>query len=421
MRYEMSIVHGPPEIENPTRSPKIERRVRRIIDAVRARGDDAVREFASELDGFTSDRFEASPGRVDALAAKVDSNVAKAMRTAHGRIVRFARAQKKMFEEIACEFEGHAASLAFVPVERVLCYVPGGRAPLPSTALMTVAPARVAGVREIAATTPRLTPEIAFAVKLAGAHRAFELGGAHAIAAFAFGTKSIPKVDMIVGPGGAYVTEAKRQLFGTVGIDMLAGPSEVCIVADDSANPALVAADLLAQAEHDPLSIPILLTPSESLADEVRREVARIASELNPEEHAARALKNGGIFILPSIDDCLSEAERLASEHVELFVRNPRRYARRLKNYGALFIGERSAEVFGDYAGGTNHVLPTGATARFLSGLWVGTFMLARYKLDVSDARGLIEAAASIAEAEGLTAHRAAALARKSTKGKAGG
>ncbi len=303
-----------------------------------------------------------------------------------------------------------------VPIQRVGVYVPGGSAPLPSSLLMGALPAQVAGVEEIiVCTPPNPDPTILAAAALCGLTRVFQVGGAQAIGAMAYGTETIPQVDKIVGPGNLFVTLAKQQVYGVVGIDSLAGPTETLIIADSSANPAWLAADLLAQAEHDPLAAAILLTPDSDLAARVQREVAQQLENLSRSSIITASLNHrSGVVLTPDLDTAMAMANAYAPEHFCLAVENPEAWIDRVKNAGALFVGEYSFEVLGDYVAGPNHVLPTGGTARFASTLSVYDFIkvMSVISLDAQTSAALSRPAERIAQAETLTGHAAAAAQR---------
>jgi histidinol dehydrogenase len=305
-----------------------------------------------------------------------------------------------------------------VPLERVGVYVPGGTAPLPSSLLMAAVPARVAGVDEVIACTPadkqtgHVSNIMLAAAHIAGINRLFTVGGALAVGALAYGTESIPRVDKIVGAGGLFTTAAKRQVFGVVGLDGIYGPTETVVVADDPADPAWVAADLLAQAEHDVLATAILLTPSRDLAEKVQVEVARQLETLSRAETAATALAGqGGAVITPDLETAIQLADAFAPEHLCLSVEEPERWAEKIRNAGGIFLGEHSFEVLGDYVAGPSHIMPTGGTARFKGPVNVLDFVkvVNIIGLDGETAAGLCPSAKRIADAESLTAHGAAA------------
>jgi len=301
-------------------------------------------------------------------------------------------------------------------VKHAGCYAPGGRYPLPSSVLMTVIPARVAGCEIVVVASPRPTDETLAAAHVAGADYILTVGGAQAIAAMAYGVGDIPACDIVVGPGNAFVTAAKKIVFGKVGIDMLAGPSEVLVLADESAKPDIVAADLIAQAEHDTAASSVLISTSSALIDEVEKELFTQLSVLPTADVAlASILKNGFSVCVKDLDKGIAVCDMLAPEHLEVHTKNPQDIANKLKSYGAVFIGEQCAEVTGDYASGPNHTLPTSGTARFSGGLSVLTFLCVRTYMSFNDAiesRPLIEDAVSFAKIEGLAGHGAAAKIR---------
>ncbi|MGE0433899.1 MAG: histidinol dehydrogenase [Planctomycetota bacterium] len=389
-----------------------------IIDAVRDRGDEAVSEFNLRFDRDALQPFELEGEALAAHVAGVAPAVKAALELAHERVRTFAQVQRDTARDAEWDdnASGVRAGVRWTPVDRVACYVPGGRFPLPSSALMTVTAARVAGVREVIVLAPRMAPETALAAQIAGADRLFRIGGPQAVAAAAFGTASVPRVDMIVGPGNAYVAEAKRLLIGRIGIDMIAGPSEVCIVADASADPARVAADLLAQAEHDPAAVPVLLTSDAALPAKVQAAIDAQCSRMSLPSFIGESLGRGAMVVLPSLDGCVAAANELAPEHLELHLPDDlaRDVATRVRHFGCLFIGEHSAEVFGDYLAGTNHVLPTAGSARHSSGLSPLTFLMPRTWLQMTAdaAASLSGPCVTLAEAEGLHGHAEAARLR---------
>ncbi len=394
--------------------------VREIVAAVRARGDVALREYTARFDRVTLDAW---PHPNPALGLElVAPEVAAALRAARDRLEQFHRRQPLtswMTNDL-----GGVLGQRFSPLSRVGVYVPGGTAPLPSTVLHTVTLARVAGVPEIIVATPPnpayaesgfVHPAILAAASLAGATQVLRIGGAQAIAALAYGTESISPVAKIVGPGNIYVTLAKKLVFGVVGIDGLAGPTETVVVADGGANPAWVAADLLAQAEHDILAAAILLTPSEPLALAVQAEVARQIERLDRAEIIAQTFERGsGIVLTRDLAEAVALADDFAPEHLCLAVRDPWSWVPQLKHAGGLFLGEHSFEVLGDYVAGPSHVMPTGGSARFASPLSVLDFvrLTSLVALDAETAARIAPAAEVLARAEGLTAHAAAARCR---------
>jgi histidinol dehydrogenase len=412
------------KIRNITGTNKLKREVSLIIDDVRLRGDDALAFYSEKFDLSKRRTFRIGQTEIDDALKTVPALELKAMKLALKNIRAFAKAQRAgigntlTFEPSPGLLLGHRIT----PVDSVCCYVPGGAYPLFSSAMMLVTPAKVAGVPRIAATTPvmkgtnAVNPKTLAALALAGADEIYAAGGVQAVAAFAYGTKQIKNVDLIVGPGNSYVAEAKRQCYGQVGIDFIAGPSEVLVIADDSADPAIVAGDLLAQCEHDKMAQAILVTDSEQFARQTLSELEHQLIGLSTAALAASSWKNyGEILIAESIDEAASYANERAPEHLELQTKHNTRLEKKLRNYGALFIGENAAEVFGDYAAGTNHTLPTMRAARYTGGLWVGTFLktLTFQKTSREAASKLARTTSLLARAEGLAAHSAAAERRK--------
>jgi histidinol dehydrogenase len=396
--------------------------VARILADVRRRGDAALRDWTARIDDLVLDDFEVKAQALEAAYDALPPDLAEAMDLAAGRIRDFHAHQPVSALSWTTEKMGGILGQRVVPLQRVGVYVPGGTAPLPSSLLMAVIPARVARVDEIVVCTPPGRPDgrvpdvTLAAAHIAGVDRLFRLGGAQAIGALAYGTGSAPQVDKIVGAGGLFTTLAKRQVYGQVGLDGLYGPTETIVVADDSADPAWVAADLLAQAEHDVLATAILLTPSRSLAEAVQAEVAQQVENLSRADVIAASLSNqGGIILTPDLDTAVHLADEFAPEHLCLSIREPDRWARRIRNAGGLFLGEHSFEVLGDYVAGPSHIMPTGGTARFNSPVNVLDFVkvVNFVALDPATATQIGPMAARIADAESLTAHGAAALARK--------
>jgi phosphoribosyl-ATP pyrophosphohydrolase/phosphoribosyl-AMP cyclohydrolase/histidinol dehydrogenase len=387
-----------------------------IVAAVKARGEAALREYAERFS-------EVPPGGAlfveravldRALAALPAGDRARLERVA-GRIRAFAEAQRRALGAVTVAIPGGEAGHWIAPVERAGCYAPGGRYPLPSSVLMTAVTARAASVQAVWVASPRPSSMTLAAAALAGADGLLAAGGAHAIAALAYGAGPIAPCDVVVGPGNRYVTAAKQLISGHVAIDMLAGPSELVVFADDSADPAMIAADLLAQAEHDPDAFPVLVTTDRAMGERVNDELSRQLADLPTAEVARAALANGGVLHVSSIEEGVAACDALAPEHLELVVRESEAVAPRLSHYGALFIGTRSAEVLGDYGAGPNHVLPTGGTARSTGGLSVYTFLRVRTWLRIDDgvaARPLIEDAAWFGRVEGLEAHARSAERR---------
>lgn len=388
--------------------------VSEIIIAVRERGDAAILELAKRFGDETPENFALTQEEIQAALSRLPAETRNLLERAAGNIRAFAGAVMGSLSPVRLERGEFTAGLDLRPVERAGCYVPGGRYPLPSTALMTAITARAAGVEELAIASPRVADEVVYAGTLAGVETFYRIGGAQAVAAFAFGTESVKAVEFIAGPGNAYVTEAKRQLQGLVGIDLLAGPSEVAIIADAPANPRWLALDMLAQCEHDPQARAWLLTDSRELAESVAEEIKQLAGELQLPGFIDESIAGGAILVLEHMDDCAAGANQLAPEHLQLSVADPQTLRERLTNYGALFVGYQACVPFGDYMAGPNHTLPTGRTARFAGGLSPLTFLRAQSYLEVgSNPDALTRDSAVLAQIEGLTAHAAAARARR--------
>ena len=391
--------------------------VSRIIDSVKSDGDQAVRTLTAQLEGMEYQSLEVAAADISAAADTVDSRVVEAFGHAADRIRRFHEAAKP---RDWMDFSSGYGCI-FRACESVGIYVPGGIVPLPSTVLMTAIPARVAGVRDVLLCSPASRdglpdPTVLAAARIAGVDRVFAIGGAQAVAAMAYGTETVPKVDMVCGPGNVFVTLAKKLVYGDVGIDGLYGPTETLIVADHTANPTLCAADLLAQAEHDPMARPVLLCTLKSLADSVSREVDARLRRLERASVARASVEGQGcIAVIPDLADAIEIANWFAPEHMCLSVEDPWSWVGRIRNAGALFIGDFSHEVLGDYVAGPSHVMPTSGTARFNSGVGVHTFLKTTpvIALDNEESIALTDAAAIMARAEGLTAHAEAAEIRR--------
>jgi histidinol dehydrogenase len=407
----------------PSRVPReIADTVDAILADVRARGDAALLELTARLDGFHASSVEALRIRPEEFAAAPEAlapAVAAGLAYAAERIERYHAAAAPKSWRLTDE-HGSVLGQEVRPLDRVGVYVPGGRAAYPSTVLMAAVPARVAGVREVVLVTPpaadgRVPPAVLAAARLAGVTEGWRLGGAQAVGALAYGTASVRRVDKIVGPGNVYVALAKARVFGEVGIDMLAGPSEVVIVADSSADPGWIAADLLAQAEHDPMARALLITDAPALVARVAAELGRQLPTLPRREIAAQALSaNGALVLVADLDGAVELANRLAPEHLELMVAVPAAWLPRVRHAGAVFLGAHTPEVVGDYVAGPNHVLPTGGTARFASPLGADDFVKRSSVIEYSPS-GLAAALPhldALAGVEGLQAHGRAARAR---------
>ncbi len=393
--------------------------VSRLLADVRGRGDAALREWTARIDGVSLDALELPPEAWAEAYAGLAPELRAALDASAERIRAFH--ERQPIPSWTTTEMGGVVGQRFTPVRRAGVYVPGGTAPLPSSLLMSVIPARVAGVDEVLVCTPpgkegeQTSDVILAAAYIAGADRLYRIGGALAIAALAFGTESVPQVDKIVGAGGLFTTLAKRQVYGIVGLDGLAGPTETIVIAEEGANPGWIAADLLAQAEHDVLATAILLTPSRDLAEAVRDEVVRRAARLERRDVLAQSLPGqSGIVITPDLESAARVADNFAAEHLCLSVRDPQALMGKIRNAGGFFLGEHSCEVLGDYVAGPSHVMPTGGTARFASPLNVLDFvkLSSVVALDDETARRIAPDADRIARAESLTAHAEAARER---------
>lgn len=392
--------------------------VDRILRDVRTRGDTALTEWTERLDGRKSANFAVSKAELQAALAGIPGEQRAALEIAADRVRRFHQAQP--VSSWMTQSLGGTLGQYIRPIHRVGLYVPAGTAPLPSSVLMSAVPAQVAGVKEIVLVAPparsgSIAPIILAAAALIGIEEVYTIGGAQAIAALAFGTESIPAVDKIFGPGNLFVTLAKRQVYGVVGIDSLAGPTETVVIADDSARPDWVAADLLAQAEHDVLAAAILLTPSKDLIEKVQIEVGRQLEERGRADVISASLSNrSGAVVTADLDEAVELANQYAPEHLCLAVRDPWRLAEKIYAAGGIFIGENSFEVLGDYVAGPSHVMPTGGSARFGSPLNVLDFVhiVSLIALDPATTQKIAPAAVTIALAEGLDAHANAAQSR---------
>ena len=390
--------------------PAVQKTVRRILADVRKRGDAAVRAYTKKFDGVTPKEISVSEENLQAIPREQ----ADALRAAHQRIRAFHEKQLQKSWEFV-DADGTRLGQQVSPLERVGLYVPGGKAAYPSSVLMNAVPAKVAGVRELVMCSPNPNPLVLAAAALAGVDRVLGIGGAQAIAALAYGTKRIARVDKIVGPGNAYVAEAKRQVFGEVGIDMVAGPSEILVIADESANADWVAMDLFSQAEHDESAQAILLSPDPAFLDAVEAAIGKLLPGMERKAVIAASLKRRGALILTrDLDDACAVANRIAPEHIEIAVRNPAGILPKIRNAGAIFLGHWSSEALGDYCAGPNHVLPTAGTARFSSPLGVYDFQKRTSVIAVSKdaAFTLGKIARTLADGEGLPAHARAAEMR---------
>jgi len=385
--------------------------VRRIVADVRARGDAAVLEYTKKFDRLNA--IKVLQGR-DLPVEGVPAEQLKALREAHERIRAFHERQLQSSWDYT-EADGTRLGQRVTPLERVGLYVPGGKAAYPSSVLMNAVPAKVAGVRELVMVSPGPNALVLAAAAIAGVDRVISIGGAQAVAALAYGTESVPRVDKIVGPGNVYVAEAKRQVFGQVGIDMIAGPSEILVICDGSASADWVAMDLFSQAEHDESAQAILLSPNGKFLEEVKQSIDKLLPSMPRRDIISASLEGRGALIeTRDLDEACEIANRIAPEHVEIMVSDQEKVLKKLKNAGAIFLGSWSSEALGDYCAGPNHVLPTAGTARFSSPLGVYDFQKRSSLIEVSrqSAATLGKIAATLADGEGLAAHARSARMR---------
>lgn len=387
-----------------------------ILEDVRSNGEQALVEYAEKFGDW-------SPGQqliwrkdeLQEVLASLPQEDQELLQRCAARVERFAFAQRACLTETKVAIPGGFAGQSVAPMEKAGCYAPGGRFPLPSSVLMTAVTARVAGVKEVWVASPKPTPITLAAAAVAGADALLAVGGAQAIAALAFGAGEVPACDAIVGPGNRWVTAAKQLVAGHVAIDMLAGPSELVILADDSAEPDVIAADLLAQAEHDTDALPVLIATDKSLVASVNQELERQLEILPTKATASEALKNGFVVLVDSLDEGVDLCDRMAPEHLQLMTHNASELASQLQHFGGLFVGSGSAEVLGDYCAGPNHTLPTGGTARSAGGLCVNHFLRVRTWMEIDsskESQPLVQDAIALARHEGLEAHARAAEKR---------
>ncbi len=400
---------------------QLQETVKSILARVKADGDKAVRYYEKEFDNFDPPSFRVSDPQAAKAAEELPAEVIEELDFAIEQVTAFAVAQRESMVEFEKEIRpGMRMGQRIIPVDSCGCYVPAGRYPCLTSAVMSVIPAKVAGVKRIVACSPPgnsgfINPGILYTMHKMDVDEIYCMGGAQAIGALAFGTGTMAPVDLIVGPGNQYVMEAKRQVFGTVGIDFLAGPSECLIIADDSARADYIAADLLAQCEHDPNARGALLTTSETLAQETLTEIERQLQERTTEAVARASWENKGVVVVvDNLNDATRYANKYAPEHLEIHTRKPRELLPLLKHYGSLFIGENTAEVYADKIAGPNHILPTGAAARYTGGLWVGMFQKVVTHMEVDKAASIKLARYSETQGafEGMDAHRFAAKIR---------
>lgn len=372
-------------------TPEVRATVEGVIKDIRDRGDEAVREYSQKFDNYAPETFRLSEDELDTIMARVPEQVIADIRFVQEQVRFMATRQLASLSDFEIEtMPGVHLGQKSIPIQAVGAYIPGGRYPLLASAHMTIVTAKVAGVPRVAACTPLIQGEIpdatVAAMRMAGADEIYLLGGIQAVAALAIGTETIKRVDMLTGPGNAFVAEAKRQLFGEVGIDLFAGPTEVLIVADEHADAFIVAVDLLSQAEHGPDSPAILITTSAELGREVIRHVDTLLVDLPTRDFAGAAWRDwGAVHVVADLDDAFALADGFASEHVQILTENPREALEKMHNYGALFLGEGTCVSYGDKVIGTNHVLPTRGAARYTGGLWVGKFLRTTTYQEVTD------------------------------------
>jgi len=380
-----------------------------IIKDVKKRGDDAVIEYSQKFGDGVIKALELTEQEIEAAINSVPDDVIDAIKTSIANVKAFAQKQFLSINNIEVNLNGAILGHTIVPLEIAGAYVPGGNYPLPSSAIMSVVPAKVAGVKEVIVCSPKIKPETIAAAKLSGADRIFRVGGVQAIAAMAYGTESIPKVDKITGPGNKYVTAAKKEVYGTCGIDFLAGPSEVMIIADDSANAEFIAADMLAQCEHDLDARAYLVTNSLELVTQVQQNIEKFLPNLKTAEIAKKSIAKSIAIIIKDMKDSIQIANKKAPEHLEICFAEAESWMPKFTNYGSLFIGNYSAEVLGDYCSGTNHVLPTNGVAKYSGGLSIFDFIKIQTFQEVQKGSNLFAVASKIAETEGLMAHKLSA------------
>lgn len=393
----------------------VEKNVKNIINDVKQNGDSAINKYCRLFDKCSFDNFEVSEKEIEKAYSLVSEDKIKAMRKAIKNVRTFAKRQLNSLKKLDTKIYGCKLGHRIIPLESVGCYIPGGNYPLPSSAIMTIIPAKVAKVQRILAFSPKIKPETIVATHLSGADKIYKIGGVQAIAAAAYGTETIQKVNKIVGPGNKYVTAAKKEVFGVCGIDFLAGPSEVMIVADETANLEFVAADMLAQCEHDLDARAILLAFDDKIAKEVYKIAIDMLKILQTKEIAQKSFEKSLCIVCNNLEEAIDIANKKAPEHLELCIKDAKEKSVLFHNYGSLFIGNYSAEVFGDYTSGTNHTLPTNGVAKYSGGLSVFDYVkIQTYQMSSRlNARHLAKTASILAQTEGLWAHKLASDLRK--------
>ncbi len=391
--------------------------VEEIAKDVKQNGDDAVRKYTKQFDNEDLDNFLVSTDEIRHAYTLVGTETINAIKKSIENVKKFSEEQLNCLKNLKTKIDKNELGHNIIPLEKVGCYIPGGNYPLLSSAVMTITPAKVAGVKEVVACSPKIRPETIVACDLAGADKIYKIGGVQAIAAMAYGTQSVVKVNKIVGPGNKYVTAAKKYVFGEVGIDFLAGPSEVMIIADENAIPEFVSADMLAQCEHDVDARAFLICKSEEFAQKVKISAEKQLEKLSTREIAKKSFDKSYAIIVNSIDDAIELANKKAPEHLELCFDKAEKLMDKFVNYGSLFVGNYSAEVFGDYCSGTNHVLPTNEVSKYSGGLSVFDYIkIQTYQIISQEGNKIILPIAShLADKEGLKAHKLAADVRKFT------
>ncbi|MEP6391670.1 MAG: histidinol dehydrogenase [Halioglobus sp.] len=414
--------------EAQTQDTKVRSIVEDILKRIESAGDDAVREYSQQFDDWTPSSFRLSQSDIDGCYAELDQQVLDDIRFAQEQVRNFAQIQRDSMKDVEVEtLPGVTLGHKHIPMNSVGCYVPGGKYPLVASAHMSVVTAKVAGVARVIACAPPFngtpSPAIVVAMHMAGADEIYCMGGVQAVGAMALGTETVAPVDMIVGPGNAFVAEAKRQLFGRVGIDLFAGPTETLVIADDTCDGELCAADLLGQAEHGPNSPAILLTNSEALAAETVKEIERQLTILSTAEIAGAAWKDyGQVILCDSYEEMVQVADEIASEHVQVMTRDPNYFLENMSNYGALFLGQETNVSYGDKVIGTNHTLPTKKAARYTGGLWVGKFIkTCTFQRVTPEASAVVgEYCSRLCAVEGFAGHKEQADIRVRRYGKGG-
>ncbi|OGH98102.1 MAG: histidinol dehydrogenase [Candidatus Melainabacteria bacterium GWF2_32_7] len=380
-----------------------------VISNIKKYGNKSITEYSKKFGDGDLTEFTVSKAEIDKAFQETPPDIIDNLNIAISNIREFAKAQFSILKNIEIDIDGIKLGHKIIPLNRIGAYVPGGNYPLPSSALMSIIPAKIAGVEEVIVCSPKIQPITITACKLAGADKIFRIGGVQAIAAMAYGTETIPKVDKIVGPGNKFVTAAKKEVYGICGIDFLAGPSEVMILADETANPEFIAADLLAQAEHDKEAEVCLITTSKELAEKVNKKIEQFLAKLETSDIAGISIQEGIIILVDNMTQAIDIANKKAPEHLEICFDKADTFIDKFKNYGSLFIGNYSAEVFGDYCSGTNHILPTNGIARYTGGLSVFDFVKIQSFQQISKQTAqskLCATASKIAQLEGLYAHK---------------